>query len=169
MILERLVVEMYSGGLSTRDIEDALCEISQDGSALPPHLSVSRLTEVLWEEYEAFQRQELSGFDIVYLFSDAVYESLRKCVGLREGILVSFAILSCGAKALPLHDPGQQGIPRGLALTGPGQGLPGFQAPAGHNHQRRSRPYPCGVDHVAEGGDDTLLGAQDEKRLGQYA
>ena len=68
-VLERLVVEMYAGGLSTRDIEAALCEISQDGSALLSRSSVSRLTEILWEEYEEFQGRDLSGFDIVYLFS----------------------------------------------------------------------------------------------------
>jgi transposase-like protein len=99
-VLERLVIEMYAGGLSTRDIEDALREISQDGQALLSRSSVSRLTEVLWEEYEEFQGRDLSGFDIVYLFSDAVYESLRAQAGLKEGILVSWAILSCGAKVL---------------------------------------------------------------------
>lgn len=49
-VLERLVVEMYAGGLSTRDIEEALCQMSADGSALLPRSSVSRLTEVLGEE-----------------------------------------------------------------------------------------------------------------------
>jgi len=60
---------MYAGGLSTREAENALCEISQDGKSLLSRSSSSRLTEVLWEEYEEFQGRDLSGFDVVYLFS----------------------------------------------------------------------------------------------------
>ncbi|MBC7246398.1 MAG: transposase [Actinobacteria bacterium] len=99
-VSERLVVEMYAGGLSTREAEDHLCEISRGGKSLLSRSSVSRLTEVLWEEYEEFQGRDLSGLDVVYLFSDAVYESLRAQAGLKEGVLVSWAILSCGAKVL---------------------------------------------------------------------
>jgi transposase-like protein len=91
---------MYACGLSTRDIEDAFSEMAGDGSSLLSRSSVSRLTEVLWEEYEAFQKRDLSGYDLVYLFSDAVYASLRAQAGLKEGILVTWAILSDGAKVL---------------------------------------------------------------------
>lgn len=63
---------MYAGELSNRDIEDTLREISGDGSAFPSRFSVSRLTEVLGEDYEEFQGRDLSGFDIIHMFSDAV-------------------------------------------------------------------------------------------------
>ena len=62
--------------------------------------SVSRITETLWEEYKAFTERDLSKFDVVYLFADAVYESLRKQSGTKEGILVTWAILSDGSKVL---------------------------------------------------------------------
>jgi len=97
--LEHLAVEMYVRGLSTRDIEDALCELG-DGRPLLSRSTVSRLTEELWAEYEAFSGRDLSGFDVVYLFCDAVYESLRRQAGLGEGILVTWAILSDGSKVL---------------------------------------------------------------------
>ena len=52
--LDRLIVEMYARGLSTRDIEDLLKELSPDGQQpLLSKSSVSEVTEVLWEEFEA--------------------------------------------------------------------------------------------------------------------
>jgi transposase-like protein len=99
-VLERLAVEMYARGLSTRDIEDALMEAT--GDRLLSRTAVSQVTEVLWAEYEAFAERDLSGFEVVYLFLDAVYESLREQGGLKEGILVAWAICSDGRKVL-LH------------------------------------------------------------------
>jgi transposase-like protein len=101
-VLERLVVEMYVRGLSTRDIEDALQELGGQERSLLSHASVSRLSERLWEEYEAFSERDLSGFDVVYLFADAVYESLRRQAGVQQAILVTWAILRDGSKVL-LH------------------------------------------------------------------
>src|SRR5690606_17686782 len=51
------------------------------GVCLLSHASVSRLSEQLWEEYEAFSERDLSGFDVVYLFADGVYESVRQQAG----------------------------------------------------------------------------------------
>lgn len=47
---------MYARGLSTRDIEDALREIGC-GRPLLSRSSVSRLSEALWEECEAFDQR----------------------------------------------------------------------------------------------------------------
>jgi len=44
----------------------------------------------------------LSGYDVVYLFVDGVYESLRLEAGFKEAILCAWAILSNGHKVL-LH------------------------------------------------------------------
>jgi transposase-like protein len=98
-VLEQLVLEMYVRGLSTRDIEDALREVGGDQPLLS-RSSVSRLSETLWEEYEAFAQRDLGGYDVIYLFADAVYESLREQAGLKEGILATWAILADGGKAL---------------------------------------------------------------------
>ncbi len=62
--------------------------------------SVSRVTEVLWEEYEAFAERDLSGFDVVYLFCDAIYEFLRQQAGVNQAVLVTWGILSDGRKVL---------------------------------------------------------------------
>jgi transposase-like protein len=99
-VLERLAVEMYARGLSTRDIEDALVDAT--GDRLLSRTAVSQVTEVLWADYEAFAERDLSGFEVEYLFLDAVYESLREQAGLKEGILVAWGICSDGRKVL-LH------------------------------------------------------------------
>jgi len=50
--LEKLAVEMYARGLSTRDIEDLLGELcEQEGQTLLSKSAVSQVTEALWEEY----------------------------------------------------------------------------------------------------------------------
>ncbi len=100
-VLERLVVELYARGLSTRDIEDALVDLSGDEpQPLLSRSTVSQLTDTLWEEYEAFAQRDLSGLEVVYLFGDAVFESLRQRVGLKEGLLVTWGILADGQKVL---------------------------------------------------------------------
>lgn len=101
--LEKLATEMYARGLSTRDIEDLLKELSEDGQTmLLSRSSVSHVTEVLWQEYEAFTKRDLSGFDVVYLFADAVHESLKQQAGCKQAVLVSWGILRDGSKVL-LH------------------------------------------------------------------
>ena len=99
-VLERLAVEMYARGLSTRDIEDALEQAT--GDRLLSRTAVSQVTEVLWAEYEAFAERDLSGFEVEYLFLDAVYESLREQGGGKEGLLCAWAICANGRKVM-LH------------------------------------------------------------------
>lgn len=100
--LENLAIEAYARGLSTRDLEDLLKGLSgQEEQTLLSRSSVSRVTEALWEEFEAFSKHDLSNVDVVYLFCDGVYESLRRAGGC-TAILVTWAICSNGAKVL-LH------------------------------------------------------------------
>jgi len=101
--LQKLAVEMYARGLSTRDIEELLEEVSgQEEQTLLSRSAVSQVSEDLWKEYEAFCRRDLGSFDVVYLFCDAVYESLRRQAGCRQAVLVTWGICSDGAKVL-LH------------------------------------------------------------------
>jgi transposase-like protein len=102
--------------------------------------TVSRVSDVLWEEYEAFGQRDLSGLDVVYLFSDAIYESLRQQAGLKEGILVTWGILGDGSKVLVhlnlgnkesyedwldhLRDLVRRGLPTPLTVTT--DGAPGL-------------------------------------------
>ena len=96
--LEKLAAEMYARGLSTRDIEDAMIEAT--GDMILSKASVSRVTEILWKEFEGFQQRDLSGYEVEYLFLDAIYERVRKLAGMKEGILVAWGIERSGKKVL---------------------------------------------------------------------
>ncbi len=99
-VLQRLVAEMYARGLSTRDIEEALTDAT--GTCLLSRSAVSEITETLWEEYEAFATRDLSGYELEYLFLDAIYETLRQQGGGQEGLLCAWGLLRDGRKVL-LH------------------------------------------------------------------
>ncbi|MBN1593622.1 MAG: transposase, partial [Candidatus Coatesbacteria bacterium] len=95
--LSRIVIEMYALGMSTRDVEQAL-EKALGGFVISKS-SVSEITAELTAEYEAFKARDLSGFDVVYLFFDAIYEPLRR-YGCRTGVLCCWGYLRDGRKVL---------------------------------------------------------------------
>jgi len=97
--LDRLVVEMYARGLSTRDIEDAFR--GPDGELLISRSAVSEITDQLWEDYQAFCTRDLSEIEVSYLFADAIFESLRR-YGAKEAVLAAWCITASGHKVL-LH------------------------------------------------------------------
>lgn len=95
--LERLAVELYARGLSTRDIEDAFTD--ERGRRLLSRTAVSEITERLWSEYEAFSKRDLSEHAIVYLFVDGIAERLRPGQR-REAVLAAWGIGEDGRKVL---------------------------------------------------------------------
>jgi transposase-like protein len=97
-VVQRLAVEMYARGLSTRDIEAAFTD--EHGICLLSRTAVSEVTEVLWEEYEAFQERDLSDLGVLYVFLDGLYEPLRRHGIQREAVLVAWAITVEGEKVL---------------------------------------------------------------------
>jgi len=96
-VLKRLIVEMYAGGMSQRDIEDGLEKAL--GHFVLSKSTVSELTDTLTQEYEAFRSRDLSGYEVAYLFMDAVYEPLRRW-GSKTGVLCVWAICVDGRKVL---------------------------------------------------------------------
>jgi len=96
--LENLVIESYVRGLSTRDIEDLF--IDDEGRSLISKDGVSELTDQLWDDYQAFCKRDLSAYDVEYLFVDAVFEAMRRQIGLKEAVLVAWAITRDGQRVL---------------------------------------------------------------------
>jgi putative transposase len=96
-VLKRLIVEMYVGGMSQRDIEYSL--ESALGQFVLSKSTVSELTDTLSQEYEAFRTRDLSGEPVAYLFIDTVYEPLRRW-GNKTGVLCVWAICEEGRKVL---------------------------------------------------------------------
>jgi putative transposase len=96
-VLKRLIVEMYVGGLSQRDIEYGLEKALRQ--FVLSKSTVSELSDTLTEEYEAFRTLDLSGETVAYLFIDTVYEPLRRW-GNKTGVLCVWAICEDGRKVL---------------------------------------------------------------------
>jgi transposase-like protein len=69
-VLTRLIVEMYAGGMSQRDIESAFSKAL--GQFVVSKSAVSDITDRLTHEYDAFRTRDLSGDDIACLFMDTV-------------------------------------------------------------------------------------------------
>jgi len=101
--LERLAMEMYARGLSTRDIEDALRD--EAGDTLLSRSAVSDVTQKLWAEYEAFATRDLSEFDIAYLFMDGVAERLHPGQK-KDAVMCAWGIDFEGKKHLLHLSPG---------------------------------------------------------------
>ena len=101
--LEHLATEMFARGLSTRDIEDTFTD--DEGNKLLTRSGVSDITEVLWQQYEAFATRDLSGYEIAYLFLDGVAERLNPSER-REAVLCAWGIDVEGAKHLLHLAPG---------------------------------------------------------------
>jgi len=101
--LEDLATEMFARGLSTRDIEDTFTD--EVGNKLLSKSAVSDITEVLWQQYEAFATRDLSGIELAYLFMDGVAERLNPGER-REAVLFAWAIDVEGNKHLLHLAPG---------------------------------------------------------------
>ena len=96
-ILKTLIVEMYAGGMSQRDMEYSLEKAL--GQFVLSKSAGSALTETLTQEYEAFRSRDLSGDEVAYLFRDAVYAPLRRW-GNKPGVFCVWAICVDGRKVL---------------------------------------------------------------------
>jgi transposase-like protein len=96
-VLRKLIVEMYVGGMSQRDIEYGLEQAV--GHFVLSKSTVSDMAESLTEEYEAFRTRDLSHEPVAYLFIDTVYEPLRRW-GQKTGVLCVWAICEDGRKVL---------------------------------------------------------------------
>ncbi len=68
---------LYLRGLSTGDFKEGLAALlGDDASGLSP-TAITRLTAAWQEDYEAFQKRDLSGRDYVYVWVDGVHFRIR--------------------------------------------------------------------------------------------
>lgn len=72
-VLDYLVLQMYTRGLSTRDVEDALRD-PVTGELLLGRTAISEITDSLWEDYQRFCVRDLAGFEVEYVFLDTDLE-----------------------------------------------------------------------------------------------
>jgi len=104
--LDELITRMYVTGLSTRDIETTFSEVlaGRGGSTS----TVSKVTERLHEDLEAFRRRDLSGENVLYLFLDGTYVKYRVEAERQEPVLTAYGIREDGSKVLLHVGPGHR-------------------------------------------------------------
>ena len=79
----------YLRGLSTGDFAEALpVLLGPDAAGLSP-TTITRLTQVWQDEYQAWRKRSLAGTDYVYIWADGVYFSVR----LEEDRLACLAVM----------------------------------------------------------------------------
>lgn len=98
--LEGLVRGMYVRGLSTQDVKDLYGE--SFGTNRLSKSTVSRITQQLNGDFEAWRKRDLSDFNVLYLFLDGQYHAARQGTDEKEGVLSAYAILEDGRPIL-LH------------------------------------------------------------------
>jgi len=94
--LKALVIGAFVRGLSMRDVE-SLCE--QAGLGKLSRSTASRICEELKERFEAFKRRSLYDVQLVALFLDATFISVRPS-GPKEGVLVAWGFTADGERVL---------------------------------------------------------------------
>src|SRR5918992_2590623 len=98
--LEGLVRGMYVRGLSTQDVEDLYGETF--GKNRLSKSTVSRITQQLNGDFEAWRKRDLSDLNVLYLFLDGQYHAARQGTDEKEGVFSAYAILEDGRPVL-LH------------------------------------------------------------------
>ena len=96
-VLKRLIVEMYVGGMSQRDIVYGLEQAV--GQFVLSKSTVSEIAQSLTDEYEAFRTRDLRQEPVAYLFIATVYEPLRRW-GQKTGVRCVWALGEEGRKGL---------------------------------------------------------------------
>jgi len=94
--LKALVIGAFVRGLSMRDVE-SLCE--QAGLGKLSRSTASRMCEELRERFEQFKRRSLYDVNVVALFLDATFVSVRP-TGPKEGVLVAWGFTDEGERVL---------------------------------------------------------------------
>lgn len=104
--LDGLISRMYVHGMSTRDIESALRDVLS-GSGVSRSV-VSRVTECLAEDLEAFRTRDLSTEDLLYLELDGTYLRYHVEAERKEPILVAMGYRRDGSRVLLHLGPGNR-------------------------------------------------------------
>jgi putative transposase len=102
--LESLVLSGFVRGLSVRDVEAVLAEALGPEAALSKS-TVSRICEVIKQEFDAWKHRDLSGIELEYLFLDGSH--FRMHPGARaEPVLCAWGLTTQGSPVLVGLAPG---------------------------------------------------------------
>lgn len=93
--LESLVIAGYVRGLSDRDVEAALREALGPEATLSKS-TVSRVCQVLHEEFAVWQRRDLGAVELLYLFLDGSHFRMHQASTRAEPVLCARGITADG-------------------------------------------------------------------------
>jgi putative transposase len=96
--LEALVISGWVRGLSVRDIEAALAE-TLGPEATVSKSTVSKICTTIGEQFDAFKRRDLSGYDLAYFYLDASHFRYHHAADA-EPVLVAYGITTDGDPVL---------------------------------------------------------------------
>ena len=105
-MLDELIARMYVHGMSTRDIE-ATFEDVLSGKGVSKSV-VSRVTERLSDDFEAFRKRDLSGEPLLYLELDGTYLRYHQGAEKKEPVLVATGYRTDGTRVLLHIGPGNR-------------------------------------------------------------
>jgi len=104
--LEALIPQLYVKGLSDRDISDTFKQVLEDEGVSPA--TVSRVAQQIGEDFDAWRTRSLAAYDVLYLFVDGMHLKLHPDSDSKQPVLIAYAILWDGKKALLHIDVGDR-------------------------------------------------------------
>jgi putative transposase len=122
--IEELVPWLYLKGISTGEMSDALVHLGFDGTGLSA-TSVTRMTEDWQEQYQQWNKRDLTGKHYVYVWADGIYFGCR-LTDDRPCVLVLMGAMADGRKELIAMIDGERESEqswRSLLLDLKGRGL----------------------------------------------
>ena len=97
--VEELLPWLYLKGISTGDFQEALAALFGPNAAGLSSTTISRLKADWWEDYQRWQKRDLSSRRIVYVWADGVYFQPRmddkQCVLVLIGAPLGDACIAC--------------------------------------------------------------------------
>lgn len=104
--LDALITQLYVKGLSDRDISDTFKQALGDESVSPA--TVSRVSQAIAQDFDAWRRRSLAGYDVLYLFVDGMHLKLHPDRSEKQPVLIAYAVLWDGKKVLLHIDVGDR-------------------------------------------------------------
>lgn len=105
-IFDALIPAMYIKGLSDRDVSDTFKQVLQAEGISPA--TVSRVSQSIHEDYDAWRTRSLAGYDVLYVFIDGMYLKLDPDRDEKQPVLIAYGILWDGKKVLLHIDVGDR-------------------------------------------------------------
>ena len=102
--LDDMIARLYVTGMSTRDIEATFVDVLA-GRGVSRSV-VSKVTQRLSEDLDAFRHRDLSRESVLYLFLDATYVKYRIEAERKEPVLTAYGIREDGTKVFLHVGPG---------------------------------------------------------------